>query len=300
MKQELVILYGGPSSEREISYGTKDFFCNLYQEFNPIPIEWTTDFTFKYKNQNLSEKNFLKKLASKNTLVIISSHGEYVEDGYIQYKFEQSGISFTGSDSKSCKLAMNKRKTQDMVKNIVRTIPTFKSFKNLKFPFVAKPNSLGSSVGVFIIHNKEQLLEKLPLFNSNYLFQPYIQGKELSLGAVRFEKGFLKLYPTEIIPKTTFFDYEAKYKVGRSTEITPARISPKLTNEIQNITNKIHNVLGLGYYSRSDFILTEGNQLFFLETNSLPGMTETSLVPQQLRYSGLLMEFKKGLLQNIL
>lgn len=298
MKQEIVILYGGPSSERNVSYGTKNFFCNLYQELDPIPVEWKKDFTFNYKNQNLSEHNFLEKLRNKNTVVIISSHGEYVEDGYIQSKFEQNGIQFTGSDSKSCRLSMDKRKTQETVREVVKIIPTHNNFKDLKFPFVAKPNSLGSSLGVFIIENEEQLQDKVPLFNKNYIYQPYIKGRELSLGVVRSGEGFLKLYPTEIIPKKTFFDYEAKYTTGMSVEITPAQISLELTNNIRNITNKIHNILGLGYYSRSDFIFTEDDQLIFLETNSLPGMTETSLVPQQLRYSELLEEFKKGLLTH--
>jgi D-alanine-D-alanine ligase len=108
------------------------------------------------------------------------------------------------------------------------------------------------------------------------------------------------LYPTEIIPRASFFDYESKYVKGKLKEITPARISEKQTNEVLSATNKIHELLGLGYYSRSDFILTKDGTLYFLETNALPGMTKTSLVPQQLRYSNKLKDFKKGLLEHLI
>jgi D-alanine-D-alanine ligase len=299
MVHPLIILYGGPSSEREVSFGTKDFFYDLYEELAPIPVEWSEDHTFIYNGRALCESEFLEKLCTQKSIVLLASHGEYIEDGYIQGKFERIGIRFTGSNSISCKLAMNKENTQQAVKGIVQTIPTYSSFKKCKFPFVAKPNSLGSSVGVYVIENKEQLEERLPFFDQDYIFQPYIKGRELSLGSVRSEEGFLKLYPTEIITNNTFFDYEAKYVPGMSIETTPAEISPKLTTEIQNITNKIHDKLGLGYYSRSDFILTEDNRLYFLDTNALPGMTKTSLVPQQLIYSNLLDEFKKGLLLHL-
>lgn len=298
MNQELIILYGGPSSERDVSFGTKDFFCNLYKELNPISVEWTKELTFIYNNQHLDESKFLHLIADHGATVIISSHGEYVEDGYIQSKFEKYRIPYTGSNSKSCKLSMDKRRAQKAVRSIVQTIPTFNDYRDLAFPFVAKPNSLGSSVGVFIVENQARLLELLPFFNIGYIFQPFVKGMELSLGTVRSREGFLNLYPTEIIPKTAFFDYEAKYTTGMVEEITPARISKKLTSEIQRITNTVHEVLGLGYYSRSDFILSDNNQLYYLETNALPGMTETSLVPQQLKHSGYMHEFKEGLLLN--
>ncbi|MFA6982024.1 MAG: ATP-grasp domain-containing protein [Patescibacteria group bacterium] len=295
----LVILYGGPSSEREVSFGTRSFFQELYKEFSPISIDWGTDSHFYVNEKKMPIDGFLDWLKSSNSVVIIASHGEFVEDGYIQKLFEQHHIPFTGSDSKSCELSMDKLRSQRKVSNLVQTVATSENYSDLEFPFIAKPNNLGSSVGVRLIKNKEELEEHLPMFSKDYIFQPYIKGTEISLGSVRENGGFMKLYPTEIIPKSEFFDYHAKYSENGSEEITPAHISNELTEELITINNLIHEELGLGYYSRSDYILSEDGTLYYLETNSLPGMTATSLVPQQLRFSNKLDDFKRGLIENL-
>lgn len=298
MHNNLLILYGGPSSEREVSFGTKDFFLELYKESNPTAAEWTADKNFIVNGGMFSEDEFLNFLKLNELKVIIASHGEYVEDGYIQEKFETNHIEFTGSDSKSCKLAMDKVSSQEKVKSLVKTIPTYKDHTQLKFPFIAKPNAKGSSVGIYLIKNKNDLVNA-GKFNEDYIFQPYVSGKEVSLGSIRDNAGFLKLYPTEIIPKNSFFDYESKYVSGMSTEITPANLEQALIEKLIEINNKIHNALGLGYYSRSDYIISKSD-IYYLETNALPGMTKTSLVPQQLRYVDAIDTFKEGLLKNLI
>lgn len=282
---KIYVLYGGPSSEREVSFGTKDFFMDLYKEFNPIEIEWPQDDL---------KGEFVQSIDPKDSIVVNASHGEYVEDGYIQSIFEKKGIAYTGSDAKSCALSMDKEKSQKTVKKIVETIPTTRDPKDLDFPFIAKPNAKGSSVGIYLISNQAELSELD--FSEDYIFQPFIKGTEVSLGSVREGDSFMELFPTEIIPKSDFFDYSSKYDAGGAEEITPARISQKETAKLREITNRVHDALGLGYYSRSDFIISEGST-YYLETNSLPGMTKTSLIPQQLRYSDKLDVFKSGLLE---
>jgi len=300
-KPHLVILYGGPSSEREVSFGTRDFFTELYKEQNPVTIEWGEDGYFYTEGLRLSENEFLDYLSNTRSAVIIASHGEFVEDGYIQERFESFSIPYTGSDSVSCRLCMNKTKSQETVKGIVTTIPTYSGYSQLIYPFIAKPNNLGSSVGIYLITNSKELEEYLTSVKiDNYIFQPFIKGIEMSLGAVRENNTFMNLYPTEIIPNSPFFDYKSKYQQGGSQEYTPARISKDLTDKMMKTNNDVHNKLGLGYYSRSDYILAEDGVLYYLETNALPGMTSTSLVPQQLRYSHKVESFRDGLISNLI
>jgi len=242
----------------------------------------------------------VKFLKYHNSTVIIASHGEYAEDGFIQEYFERNKIPYTGSNSGSCRLCMDKTASQRAVSAQVKTIPTYKTYKRLEFPFIAKPNNLGSSIGVYLIKNRFDLEEYKKYFDDKYIYQPFISGIEVSQATVRENGGYLKLFPTEIIPNNEFFDYKCKYSKGFCKEITPARIGNKVSIKIMEVANEIHNSLGLGYYSRSDFILTPEKDLFYLETNALPGMTETSLVPQQLRYSNLMQEFKYGLINNLI
>lgn len=311
-KKNLAILYGGPTSEREVSFSTKDFFKELYAEYNPLALEWNSDFTFNINDETYSEKETIKFLKQGGYIVILASHGEYVEDGYIQQKLQDAKIRFTGSNAKSCKLAMDKYLTQQTVSSITNTIPTYQTFPSQfnweaflhivgdTYPVFVKPNFLGSSVGAFIAKSKYELVRLLEEIDEiPYLFQPVIKGIEISMGTVREGEGFMELFPTEIIPKTDFFDYNAKYTVGMSEEVTPARILVEITKKIQNQANRVHEKLGLGYYSRADFILTPDLEVFYLETNPLPGMTATSLVPQQLRYSNKVEDFKLGLIQNL-
>lgn len=309
----LAVLYGGPSSERAVSFSTKDFFTQLYHEYKPLPLEWNEDFTFSVNNESLPENQTLDFLRDNGFSVVLASHGEYVEDGYIQERFEHSGINFTGSNSVACRLAMDKYGAQDVVEDITTTIPTYKSkpseFDWIEFsrkignyyPVFLKPNNLGSSVGAYIANDRAELEEILEnLTDIPYLFQPLVDGLELSLGTVREGDGYMNLFPTEIRPKSAFFDYDSKYVQGMSEEITPAKIPFELIEKIRHEANSVHEALGLGYYSRSDFILTPYGELYYLETNPLPGMTHTSLVPQQLLYSNKVDAFKTGLLENLL
>lgn len=316
---KLYILYGGPSSEREVSFSSKKYFEKLYSEYSPILVDWLKDFRFNVLGDAIySEDEFYKKLSGEDCVVIIAGHGEYIEDGYLQQKldFQIHHISYTGSNFPSCILAMDKVKSQEIVAQInnVKVIPTYsfipsnfkyseleKKLINISFPLFLKPNGLGSSLGIYLVKSKRELLNKIDkLPNILYLLQPKIAGIELSVGTVRDGKGFLNLPPTEIKPIVDdFFSWNAKYKLGGSKEITPATVDKKIQNKVKAAANTIHSALGLGYYSRSDFLLSQKQDLYYLETNTLPGMSSTSILPQQLEFSGNVSVFKKGLLQNL-
>ncbi len=341
--KRLYIIYGGPSSEREVSFSSKDYFLKLYEDQNPILVEWLEDFSFKIYNnpQDLettrchpefisgshtpdschpelvsgshifTENDFYKYLSKQNCIAIIAGHGEYIEDGYIQEKLYKNRIEYTGSSPESCELAMDKIKSQRIAKKFIKTVPTYASLPNkflladmqkkigTNFPIFLKPNARGSSVGCYIAQSHEELgklIKGLP--DIEYIFQPLIEGVEVSIGSVRDGDNFLKLSPTEIRPKfSTFFDWDSKYKEGGSEEITPCTLGGDFNQKVCDIANEIHNKLGLGYYSRADFIYSKNGELYYLETNTYPGMSKTSLVPQQLRYSHLEDEFKKGLIK---
>lgn len=321
--KNIYILYGGPSSEREVSFKTKDYFFNLYKEYNPILVEWLGDFRFRLHSHPGTQRSevigsktykegvFYKKLSKENCVVIIAGHGEYIEDGYLQEKLALHQIPFTGSSSSACMLSMDKYETFEALKEIVTTYPVYKTkvkdfsyellikYVGKNYPIFIKPNNLGSSIGVYKVKSKKELLKVIKnLENDEILFQRSVEGVEVSNGVVRLSSEYLNLPITQIIPKNEFFDYGAKYIEGLCSEITPALISKKLTTKLAKQTAKIHQKLGLGFYSRSDFIVSKNGKIFYLETNSLPGMTKTSLLPQQIAAVNKVGLFKKQLLKN--
>ena len=202
----------------------------------------------------------MEYVKSENGLVVIGLHGEYGEDGWIQERLEKMKIPFTGSNSVSSKLAMNKQLSQEIVKSLVSIIPTYKfrypgDFdqeiaktklgKQLKY-FI-KPNAKGSSVHTFILESLDEVktaLEGLPV--DDYLLQPAISGLELSQGVLFDGVKFLNLPCTAIYPKTGFFDYKAKYTIGASEEITPPDLPTEILNKISDTASQIHQTLGLG------------------------------------------------------
>jgi D-alanine-D-alanine ligase len=163
----------------------------------------------------------------------------------------------------------------------------------LHFPVVVKPNNQGSSVGVTIAKNKaeaEMALPEIFKISSEALIQQFIQGRELTVGVL--DQGFADsayaLPPTEIKPKSShFFDYRAKYEIGASEEITPAPLGEALTRVVQSAAKQLHRAVGAKGFSRTDLILDSNKQVFILEINTIPGLTETSLLPQQAAEAGI-------------
>jgi len=162
---------------------------------------------------------------------------------------------------------------------------------DIDFPIVVKPVNGGSSVGVSIVRSKKELTKAVSHArkeDDRVMLQEYIKGGEFSCGVLEGRNGEpFALPPTEIIPQTSsFFDYRAKYKVGGSLEITPARLPGAKIKKLQDLALKAHKILGCRGMSRSDFMF-KGSKFYILETNTIPGMTETSLLPQAAKAAGI-------------
>ena len=160
--------------------------------------------------------------------------------------------------------------------------------EELGLPLFVKPNAGGSSFGVTKVKEKGQLLDALQIAineSSDILVEQFIDGPEFTCGLVKLSDQELIFPVTEVIPQNEFFDFEAKYTVGKTDEITPARISPELTQKIQELSSRIYDLCDCSGIVRMDYILKD-NEFYFLEVNTTPGMTATSFVPQQIAAMG--------------
>lgn len=309
-KLTVAIVSGGPSSEHEVSLKSgAAVLAQINRElYNPLPVTITKDNKWRFpNNKELEEEEGVEELKKRQVAVVFNAlHGEYGEDGAIQEMLTTAGIPFTGSKAYVSALGMNKAASAAVfVKNDL-TVPKFITptrlwtFANIKealdaagirAPYVIKPLNRGSSVGVKIGLKDDELRENVTkaLVERNVIIvQEYVKGREVTCGVLDTEPGKPQaLPPTEIIPQTSeFFDYEAKYKPGASKEITPPDLPPETIKKIQETALKAHRALGCSGISRTDMILREDGELFVLELNTLPGLTETSLIPQEAKAAG--------------
>ncbi|WP_061270151.1 D-alanine--D-alanine ligase [Leptospira interrogans] len=287
-----------------------------------VPSEYRMSIPFEVSNSpDLFQEEFQKRYGVSRTnqifsldadIVFLGLHGGQGEDGTIQGFLEILGIPYTGSGVLASAIAMDKtRANQIFLQSGQKVAPFFEidkleylnstdavitKLETLGFPQFLKPVEGGSSVSVYKITNREQLKEKLALIfesDSKVMSQSFLTGIEVSCGVLeRYRDGKFKkiaLPATEIVPGGEFFDFESKYKQGGSHEITPARISEQEMKRVQELAIAAHRSLGCSGYSRTDFIIVNGEP-HILETNTLPGMTETSLIPQQAKAAGISME----------
>jgi D-alanine-D-alanine ligase len=304
---KILIVFGGPSREHEISVETakqvllnlnsQKYFSGLLYIDRNLRSSFLHSFE-EYKPGLVGKSDFFDCLkdVKKYNICFLCLHGEFGEDGTIQSIFECKNINYTGSDSYSSRLCMDKYRSILIIKNLkgVRVPSTFllngnKIPDKIPMPCVLKPNKAGSSVGVSIINNYRELKSFSSNYQEEYLLQEYIHGLEISCPVLQKKDGsFIKLPPIEIKPKlSSFFDYKSKYTLGGSTETAPpTSISPSYSSEISDIACKIHSILGCSVYSRSDFII-KSKHIYYLETNTLPGMTSTSLVPKSAMAGGM-------------
>lgn len=248
----------------------------------------------------------------KIDLVLPIVHGPYVEDGKLQGMLSMLGLSYVFSGTLASALAMNKQKTKLVAKHagvkIAKEVIINKDKKynldkiiaKLNLPIVVKPIELGSSVGINIARTKEELesaVEKSLEYGEEVMLEQFVKGRELTV-AIFGNKNPKVLPVIEIIPKSSaFFDYKAKYEVGGSEEVCPAQIPEEIRNKVQKYAIKIFKAVGCADLARADFIWEvdpstssgQANRLFFLEINTIPGMTATSLAPQAAKAAG--MEF---------
>ncbi|MFB3894804.1 MAG: D-alanine--D-alanine ligase [bacterium] len=251
-----------------------------------------------------------KLLTSKIDVVFLAMHGPYGEDGTIQGLLDLAELPYTGSGVLGSSLAMHKIKTLEMLerwniltpkrivyaevrsqKSEVRKIINDVKQK-LGFPCVVKPCELGSSVAIEIVKHPNKLIPAIKTalrYDRQVMVEQFIAGKEITCGVLGtgFGKEPIAFPPTMIIPKTSeFFDYHAKYTAGATDEITPAPIGSKLTRQVQQIAIAVHKALCCGSMSRTDMLIKQ-HRIYVFETNTIPGMTATSLYPQAAKAAGI-------------
>ncbi len=237
------------------------------------------------------------EICQHSDIVFLALHGGDGENGKVQAAFDLLGIKYTGTGYLSSALAMDKFYTKALFE--VNGIPNpkwtlvKKGSENEDIPFalpcVVKICSGGSSVGVYIPKTEDEYkksLHKAFEYNDDVLIEEYIPGREFSVGVI---DG--RAYPIiEIVPKVGFYDYKNKYQAGSTEEFCPANISPEKTAEMQQCAVDVYNALGMESYARMDFRMDENGGIYCLEANTLPGMTPTSLVPQEAAAEGMNFE----------
>ncbi len=328
-KIKLGIIFGGRSNEHEVSLKSakqvidaidKDRYIIIpiaitkkgawlfeddgmrYLDFNLVKaqeeggVEKDADFLSE-KNDNVFE------LLRKVDLILPILHGPYGEDGRLQGMLDMLSVPYVFSGALASSLAMNKQKTKIIAKKyglkVAKEIIVEKNKKykldsiveKINFPIVIKPIELGSSVGIDIVKNKQELekgIERALYYGERVMLEQYIKGRELTVG-IMGEKTPKALPVIEIIPKlSSFFDYKAKYQVGGSQEICPANIPEEIQKKVQRNAIKIFKALGCRDLARADFIWKkDSKEIYFLEINTIPGMTATSLAPQAAKASGM-------------
>ena len=228
------------------------------------------------------------ELCERADIVYMGLHGDCGENGKLQAFFDERGIRYTGSGAEGCRAAMDKWISKQLfLSNGVLTpkgvcLHADRPFDadTLPIPCVVKPCNGGSSIGVSVVQHRDELNDALALAFSmepSILVEEYIKGRELSCGIL----GSRALPPIEIIPLHGFYDYKNKYQAGASREVTPAEIPDDATARIQAIAMQVFSLLGLSVYGRIDFLLNDQGEAYCLEANTLPGMTPTSLLPQE-------------------
>ena len=314
---------GGYSLEHNISLNSGAFVMRtinyeLYNVFKIVISKEKWIYINEYNNEfNVNKDDFTVNV-NGNVIsfdsVFIIIHGDPGENGILQKYFEELKIPFTGPNSKTAELTFNKKKCIDFVS--AHSINTAKSFllekdksydlykiiNKLNFPMFVKANNSGSSYGVYKAYNKDELnkfIVDIFKIDNEIIIERFIDGREFSVGVTNFDKEIKVLAVTELISENDFFDYEAKYE-GKHKEVTPANINLDLENKLKKEAKKIYEVLKLSGFSRIDFIVE--NQLpYFLEINTIPGMTEHSIFPKQLRLNNLNMtELFTEIIQNTL
>ena len=263
---KIAVFMGGTSSEKEISLRSGEAVLESLQRQGYDAYGVVLD-------ENNQVTAFLENDYDLAYLVL---HGGNGENGKIQAVLDILGKKYTGSGVLASALTMDKNKTKQIAENIGIRVP--KSYRDLdsieRFPVIIKPVDEGSSKGLFLCNNKEEAGEALKKLRKP-IIEDYIVGEELTVGVLNGKAlGVLKIIPQADV----LYDYDSKYAKGGSIHEFPARIEDKSYKEAMKIAEKIHSEFGMKGISRSDFILSDG-ELYFLEVNSSPGMTKTSLIP---------------------
>lgn len=324
---KIVVLAGGLSSERDVSLssgsmvyqalkknGHQVIMLDVYLGYEGSTegiFEKDTDWAAKVtgvseKNPDLETVKAMRKdggrsffgpnvisLCQEADVVFMALHGEHGENGKVQAAFDLMGIRYTGTDYVSSAICMDKGLTKEMF--ALYHVPTPAGVKLKKgetdaqtvpFPCVVKACCGGSSVGVSIARNQEEYeaaKEEAFRYDKEVVIEQYIKGREFSVGVMEGKA----LPVIEIAPLQGFYDYKNKYQAGSTVETCPAELSQDKTKEMQHYAEEAFRVLRLKNYARMDFMMSEEGEIFCLEANTLPGMTPTSLLPQEAAAVGI-------------
>jgi len=303
MKNKRVgILMGGPSSEREISIKSGKAVCRALEakQIDCAPIELMAGpNTNGYKK---SVSDIINRM--KIDVAFLALHGEFGEDGTVQELLERMNMPYTGSSSRASKVAMNKITAKEVLKS--NSVPIARHeilargsfnkgldikayFKLLGHSLVIKPSNGGSSIGLNIADNEKDLraaIDDAFRYDDKLIIEEYISGREITVGII--EDRALPI--VEIVPKRKFFDFTAKYEKGLTEYIVPAEIDEKTYKMCQEVGLRTHRVLSARSFSRVDIILNKKIGPVVLELNTIPGLTETSLLPKAAKAVGIEFE----------
>jgi D-alanine-D-alanine ligase len=299
---KVLVVGGGLSSEHEVSLKTsKMIIKNLdVGKYDAHLVIIGKDGKWRFgKNKPVDIGAAITKISrAKFDFVFIALHGVFGEDGRIQALCEWLDIPYDGSGVLASALAMDKQMANVIYSESSLRVPPYVvvdeqsvRLAKISFPVVVKPVDGGSSVGISIVKIEKEMSNALKSAfreSQRVMVQKYIKGKEITCGIIEDNEGRpFALPPTEIVPRdAVFFDYHAKYATGGSSEITPARIPSLQIKEVQKLAIRAHNALGCRGMSRSDFILSKG-KFYILETNTIPGMTDASLLPKAAAAGGI-------------
>ena len=300
IKKKVLILEGGYNEEHKVSLKSSLEIQKVLKKAN-----------IEYKVLKVNPKNFNKKILKfKNFICFNALHGSFGEDGKIQRILKKNNIKFTHSGIKSSEICFDKIKAKKIIiKNNIST-PQFSLIKiknlnkdqlinisNTYKKFIIKPNKSGSSFGIKIIKSKKdlnKLINSIESFKNKLnqhkevLIEEYKLGKELTVSTINFKRIIEALAVTEIKSKNIYFDYQAKYTKGYSKHILPANVNKKIYLKCLKIAVKAHSALNCGSVARTDFIYnTKNKKIYFLETNTQPGLTSVSLLPEQAKYKNI-------------
>jgi D-alanine-D-alanine ligase len=284
--KKIAVLMGGPSREREVSLrsGNNIFNSLIAQNMNAIKI--IVDDEESLKN---------KLVAEKVEIAFIALHGAYGEDGQVQTLLESMGISYTGSKPEACRVTIDKLQTKDVLVEAELPTPVYQKVVSgqeitLKVPLVIKPLAEGSSFGVSIVKDQDQLAEKiketLKEFSEIFVEQ-YIKGQEVTVGIIGQNEDIKVLPVLELKAENEFYDFDAKYTPGKTSFILPAQLAPAVYGNVQTIALKAHQALGCVGLSRVDFIVDEKGIPWITEVNAIPGMTDQSDLPAEAKDAGI-------------
>ena len=324
MKKTIALVTGGFSGEAVISYKSAVTIQNNLDsnKFNVYKIDVNPEGWF-YENTDGTkieiDKNDFTLSVNNNKIVFdavfIGMHGTPGEDGKLQGYFDTLGIPYTSCDAATSAITFNKRYTVavasfsgiHVAKSILLIKDRFGSpdevVQKLKFPVFVKPNNGGSSIGMSKVNQPSDELgaaiEKAFKEDDQVLIEEFIKGREFTIGVFKTKENIIALPMTEVVSKKEFFNYEAKYE-GASTEVTPAKVEEAIAEKIRETAKKIYSLFNCRGVVRIDFIYNEeeGNP-YMLEINTIPGQSEASIVPQQVKAMGWsLKEFYTRLVEE--